>query len=674
MEQYPALVNHGAFSSESLVLTGDDASSSNADELSNVSISVMPRTHHAFAPASHEGTRVAKPKGTIKAEDVTRQSRTIDDISSDLSSIHSTNMSSLQIEHNGATKDTHTTQYTNSSHQTSTDASSLSNSSSVSFNQARKSFSHGPSKSFTSANYTPLPSSRPTARFSVSSAPGHYSREALYRQIQLLTQTKNELIVASDARAKAYEVKIEGMQHIIDGLQTQVADLKQECVKKDAYVTKLRLKLGKTIEAGVDGVPATLDEFEMKDGTAISNLNFDLIRENTALREQIGHLKDSLESYIQQSLEATEDATREAIIGSNSRESSRRSVLKEVERILKQSAQVAAIKQSHIIRSTESQTDLPHHFSQVQSTENEQTIVICELVAERDHLRKSLVIVESKNNDLNKQLGQLRNEAAQLEHKFGSLMGETEATISAERVSRETIQDQKETIDRYAAQVIELGKQIETYRDQVDRLKEEHKHYKHAHSVLHHMTQVRIHHLRSSMRDKETIQLKQTDVTDPAVAKEDAQPDPVTVLEFQWMADRERFAMEIEMMQKTIENLERENMMQRQDHAKQVSTMHNEHDWAMITAKLTISEDECRRIRKELTTRYSVIDTLQTQIGRLEDKIGELKTDIRMLKDRGAQLRQEHLKKEMVYKANAEKYLAHENVVKQYEARIKTLG
>ncbi|KAI8927129.1 hypothetical protein BC831DRAFT_549337 [Entophlyctis helioformis] len=549
-----------------------------------------------------------------------------------------------------------------------------------------------------------------------------YSREALHRQIQLLELSKQELIASSDARAHTYQVKIKALNSVVDSLQHQLADAHTSIAEKSAQIEQLHeLIQARSSASLLQTGSASWTESSIANEGWTAKLNMDMLRENAGLRDENRAMHEQLQQlrqlYIeqqnrqqqqqqQQQQQHDSDHTNssdpvllngEIAAARTSAKASATAVLHEVERILHNSGHAAANteptsnhaapprpapatfsawpSQSIVLTAMRStQTDVTG--GDVQDPFNpstDQTVRICELMGERDHLLKALQVSESRSQSLLATLDQLRAETTDLEAHYTTLLSETQVALDAERLSRETISDQRETIQRYSDQVLELAKQIDAYRDQVDRLVDEHRQYKSAQSVLHHMSQVHVHHLRASLRDAEAQGGGHGANGDGADGGEGAEPsaDPMMVLQLQWVADRERYAGEIEMLQRTIQGLERELEYQRGEAETRMAGMHDEQEWALMLAKYTIAKDEAQRAQDELKMRTSIIETLQEKMTVMETTIETQRKDVKTAKDRMAKLKEDQAKREEAHKQTAVKMEKYEAALKQVESKIK---
>ncbi|KAL2912645.1 hypothetical protein HK105_207861 [Polyrhizophydium stewartii] len=580
-----------------------------------------------------------------------------------------------------------------------------------------------------SAQSPPSPASSPAAAVlpdpltSLLESPP--SADALQRQIASLRRSKHDLVVASDARARTYELRIARMQAELEKLGGRLADANVVVDEQAAHIGDLhaaaaaagriqpaslgidaRAELAAAAASAAAQVAAAEAAASRAADPAAAASHAVLACENAFLREQLAlmlRVADPLAPQPPPALPRLDPHFDDADTLSSLPPVSATSVLHEVERILRASNQPGPIRLTHDVpeRSPESttatllidracQTDpsiiLPEGLQ-------DPHVTICELAGERDFLKKSLDNANARNDSLAATLDQLRAETTALESQFGRLLGETETAMAAERLSRATIEEQRETIVRYSEQAIDLAKQIEAYRAQIDRLHDEHAQFRHAQAVLHYMSQVHIHHLRSNAggvpanpdgidgatssavaaaaADGPVSHPAHRTARDPAA---DPAADPVAVLELQWLADRERLTADITMLQRTIQGLERENQSIRDEMGARMASMHSESEWALMIAKVTIAKDESRRAATELRERMSVIETLQSHVSALEAAAEVHKKDAKVLKDRIAKLKDEKTQRDAQLKAALARVAECERTIKAADARARSAG
>eukprot|EP00842_Homolaphlyctis_polyrhiza_P004297 jgi/Hompol1/4869/HPOL_001851-RA len=288
-----------------------------------------------------------------------------------------------------------------------------------------------------------------------------YSREALHRQIQLLQNSKQELAATSDARANAYEVKIRGLEATISNLQSQAVSDKQTIAEQAIRISQLQDQIRQALQ------------------DAIVALHKDSVHYTTNGSSEIPHAQDdagktNVQREVERILKSANSPTRK------SRDPHRNRGV--------ESDGIGPIDKAHVATQTDLESILAgSHGSQAVDADISQVllrkdpkVVICELMSEREILKRSLSESESHCAKLATVIEGLRTDATNLEAKFTSLLSEAEIAITSDRIAQAKIQDQAETIERYSTHVMDLATQIEAYREQINRMADEHRIYQHA--------------------------------------------------------------------------------------------------------------------------------------------------------------------------------------------------
>ncbi|KAJ1328402.1 hypothetical protein BSLG_010134 [Batrachochytrium salamandrivorans] len=448
--------------------------------------------------------------------------------------------------------------------------------------------------------------------------------ESLERQMQLLRLSNQELIAANQASTQSYESRIKDLSNLISDTQAQSTNTGQLLLEKTQQIEYLQNQLQRHVALN-------------------THLNTELLRENSQLRDQLAASMEEVDHLrllvdIGSGRCKPEYSDTPSKLDNTSLESSAaegRAVSYEVGRILHGG--------NHYLKSASSELALLGHatfldkgkltdknMSSTDELQTEQNVVISDLKEEREWLLKALEKASAKNTVLNKNLDELKTTILELESKFNQLMGEAEVAMATERITRETIEEQKETIAQYADQVLDLAKQIEAYRDQVDRLHEEHKKYKHAQSILHRMNQMHAQHLKANLPDRfdpDSERMKKKPTSGQNLSHADSLSNPIAMVEMQWLADRRKDQDQIEMLQKTIQGLERENRATREKLEASLATMHSESEWESAADEYSKEKktlkDRIAKIKEDLTIRDKSLKIAQSRLVEYEKDINK---------------------------------------------------
>ncbi|KAH6593830.1 hypothetical protein BASA50_007056 [Batrachochytrium salamandrivorans] len=516
------------------------------------------------------------------------------------------------------------------------------------------------------------------------------THESLERQMQLLRLSNQELIAANQASTQSYESRIKDLSNLISDTQAQSTNTGQLLLEKTQQIEYLQNQLqrhvleGSKKDAGISWTDSSTSESALN-----THLNTELLRENSQLRDQLAASREEVDHLrllvdIGSGRCKPEYSDTPSKLENTSLESSAaggRAVSYEVGRILHGG--------NHYLKSASSEMALLGHatfldkgtltdknMGSTDELQTEQNVVISDLKEEREWLLKALEKASAKNTVLNKNLDELKTTILELESKFNQLMGEAEVAMATERITRETIEEQKETIAQYADQVLDLAKQIEAYRDQVDRLHEEHKKYKHAQSILHRMNQMHAQHLKANLPDRfdpDSGRMKKEPASGQNLSHADSLSNPIAMVEMQWLADRRKDQDQIEMLQKTIQGLERENRATREKLEASLATMHSESEWVLMFAKLTVSQDECTKANSKIESLGCVIEILQSQISLLESAADEYSKEKKTLKDRIAKIKEDLTIRDKSLKIAQSRLVEYEKDINKHEIRSKRI-
>ncbi|EGF80227.1 hypothetical protein BATDEDRAFT_35132 [Batrachochytrium dendrobatidis JAM81] len=482
--------------------------------------------------------------------------------------------------------------------------------------------------------------------------PRHDPRESLERQIQLLQLTNQELVAANEACTQSYESKIKELNNTIVNCQSQITLGNSVALAKSQEIDHLYDQLQKAMSPKANQENTSWTDSSINDSLITSKLNVELLQKNAQLRDQLHEAQQKVnqfESFGYQSTKTT--------VGSTTNQKK------------------PALATRTVFLEKRTQTDQPTYASDQAMADQEKTM--CELLGERQWLLKSLTIAQEKNKTLDKNLKQLSSTTQELELKFSTLMGETEVAMATERISRDTIQEQKETISRYSDQVLELAKQVDAYRDQVDRLHDEHQQYKRAQSVIHHMSQVHVHHLKASLKDLDNNTIcEENNRVKPLDGSRYGQPsmDPITTVEIQWLADRKKYEEEKKMLQHTIQSLERENSLIQQKLAETLSNTYNETEWTLMYAKFTILQDECNKANSKVESQNCIIEALKNQLGELESTSETHQKVAKTFKDRIAVFKNNLSSRDKSLKDALSKLAEYEKQISDQKAKTKQIS
>ncbi|KAH6598807.1 hypothetical protein BASA61_002770 [Batrachochytrium salamandrivorans] len=295
------------------------------------------------------------------------------------------------------------------------------------------------------------------------------THESLERQMQLLRLSNQELIAANQASTQSYESRIKDLSNLISDTQAQSTNTGQLLLEKTQQIEYLQNQLqrhvleGSKKDAGISWTDSSTSESALN-----THLNTELLRENSQLRDQLAASREEVD-HLRLLVDIGSGRCKPEYSDTPSK-------LDNTSRVLK----LALLGHATFL---DKGTLTDKNMGSTDELQTEQNVVISDLKEEREWLLKALEKASAKNTVLNKNLDELKTTILELESKFNQLMGEAEVAMATERITRETIEEQKETIAQYADQVLDLAKQIEAYRDQVDRLHEEHKKYKHAQSI-----------------------------------------------------------------------------------------------------------------------------------------------------------------------------------------------
>ncbi|KAJ1341981.1 hypothetical protein BSLG_003481 [Batrachochytrium salamandrivorans] len=474
------------------------------------------------------------------------------------------------------------------------------------------------------------------------------THESLERQMQLLRLSNQELIAANQASTQSYESRIKDLSNLISDTQAQSTNTGQLLLEKTQQIEYLQNQLqrhvleGSKKDAGISWTDSSTSESALN-----THLNTELLRENSQLRDQLAASREEVDHLrllvdIGSGRCKPEYSDTPSKLENTSLESSAaggRAVSYEVGRILHGG--------NHYLKSASSEMALLGHatfldkgtltdknMGSTDELQTEQNVVISDLKEEREWLLKALEKASAKNTVLNKNLDELKTTILELESKFNQLMGEAEVAMATERITRETIEEQKETIAQYADQVLDLAKQIEAYRDQVDRLHEEHKKYKHAQSILHRMNQMHAQHLKANLPDRfdpDSGRMKKEPASGQNLSHADSLSNPIAMVEMQWLADRRKDQDQIEMLQKTIQGLERENRATREKLEASLATMHSESEWESAADEYSKEKktlkDRIAKIKEDLTIRDKSLKIAQSRLVEYEKTLISMKSD-----------------------------------------------
>ncbi|KAI8911684.1 hypothetical protein EDD86DRAFT_245947 [Gorgonomyces haynaldii] len=239
----------------------------------------------------------------------------------------------------------------------------------------------------------------------------------------------------------------------------------------------------------------------------------------------------------------------------------------------------------------------------------EYELKIIEIKAEMKSKHEQLLLEKSINVELGKSLEQLRKEMDDLEGTFTTITNDVQVAKAAEALAKRNLQSAMDTISSLERQNESNIKQLRENEQQLWQFQK-------AKSVLHTM-QTGLPGLHPPKK--------------PSVGD----LDPVGMLEYQWMVDRERYNMEIE-----------------------------------VVANHSIAQDEIKRHQEELRTRDGVISLLEA-----DDSENTLKQkNIKDLKQRLRSIKEECERKDEVIQQYKLRLLDAEKGIEQLESKVRLLN
>ena len=251
------------------------------------------------------------------------------------------------------------------------------------------------------------------------------------------------------------------------------------------------------------------------------------------------------------------------------------------------------------------------------------------------------------NRELGSSLTEVKKEMESLELTFARISNDIQVAKAAERVAKQSTKEREKELEHFHRQNTDLVQQLKECERRLQQ-------YQNAKRILTHMAQP---------------------PTGPVVVPRPSneQLDPVGMVEYQWMVDRERFTMEIEVFKNQIERLESENRVLKLEMKERIANMHDSSDYALLVAKNSIAQDEARRNQEELRTRAACITMLEADVSRLESQ-NQVKTkSIKDLRQRLRALKDECDRKEAVIQEQRDRINDLEKTTNQLEGKIKML-
>lgn len=92
--------------------------------------------------------------------------------------------------------------------------------------------------------------------------------------------------------------------------------------------------------------------------------------------------------------------------------------------------------------------------------------------------------------------------------------------------------------------------------------------------------------------------------------------DPMSLVEYQWLIDRERFVMEVQVYKSQIASLESDKRILEREMKERLSKMYSASDWTLLTAKHSLAVDQIKRNNEELRTRATCISMLEADVSK----------------------------------------------------------
>lgn len=216
---------------------------------------------------------------------------------------------------------------------------------------------------------------------------------------------------------------------------------------------------------------------------------------------------------------------------------------------------------------------------------------------------------KSTNEDLRICLDQMQVDSNELEKTFAKITADVEVSRSAEKLALNKFKEAEIKIKHYISQNGSLVEKIKTLEEKIQQ-------HHHAHSVIESMS--------ISSRIPPNIH--------------GDRKDPLSIIEYQWKADRERLNIDIEIYKSQAYNLEKELEKVKNEFVERLSKMYDPTEWALMTTKNAITAEENNRLKEEIRQMHTSISILKADISRLESD-----------------------------------YINHKNIIKQQRIRINTL-
>jgi hypothetical protein len=305
----------------------------------------------------------------------------------------------------------------------------------------------------------------------------------------------------------------------------------------------------------------------------LTQLNTDLLQQNTELRLQRDSLKAKLQLF-RGSIES--DSSEPSSV-------SRPPVKSEIAKILNPK-KFSMLPTLHASKKYDhsTQTDYMDYFDVSQETK------LSLMEQERDKFKQSYDLEKQINRELNISLEQLRRDAHNLEKQFTQLSNDAEVALASERLANQTVFEHLKTISEQKERIVKLEADLDEMTSRYGKVE----------------------------RDYEV--LSRTVTTAEEIRKR-MQPriDPVIYLESEWAKDRTKYYTETEHLKAQLESVMMQNQLLKSELESKVSGMPQPAEYAETLAKLSIGQDEIKKLKNELRSSQSQVVTLEAQLEKL---------------------------------------------------------
>jgi chromosome segregation ATPase len=354
---------------------------------------------------------------------------------------------------------------------------------------------------------------------------------------------------------------------------------------------------------------------ETGDIRGLTQLNTELLQQNTELRIQRDSLKAKLQMF-QNSIESD---------SSEPTTTPRSAIKSEIGKILnpKKFSMLPVLRASKMYDHA-TQTDHMDCFDVSQEAK------LSLIEQERDQYKQSYDLEKQINHELNVSLEQLRSDAQQLEEQFTKLSNDAEIALASERLANDTVHKHLKTIQEQKQRIVKLEADLEEMTCRYGKVE----------------------------RDYEILSRT---VTTAEEVRKHMQPriDPVIYLESEWAKDRTKYYTETEHLKAQLESAMMRNQLLKSELESKVSGMPQPTEYAETLAKLSLSQDEVKRLSNELRSSQSQIVTLEAQLEKL--RTIQSSTLTRM---KNAQFQVSLMKKDTERK---------ENMIKEHTSDLETM-